>query len=57
MKDKKIQALSDSEFHRLASEQTRLFPDLLMFGTEENIINDFYDYYGRKKDLRVKDSN
>jgi hypothetical protein len=47
--DKIIEDLSDEEFDKLAHEQHKLYPDLLLCRDYEGIIDDFYDYYKRKR--------
>lgn len=48
MQDEKIKNLTDDEFHELAKSQSKKFPGLLKFRTEEEIIWEFYQYYGKK---------
>ena len=43
-----VKDLSEKEFYELAKSQSKIFPDLLMFREEDEIIKDFYDYYKRK---------
>jgi hypothetical protein len=53
MQDPKIKNLPIDDFDKLAHEQSRLFPDLLLFRSESEIIDDFYNYYGRKKTINL----
>lgn len=48
MQDEKTMNLPEEEFHELAKEQSKKFPDLLQFLTEEEIIESFYGFYHRK---------
>jgi hypothetical protein len=43
-----IKNLPIDKFDKLAKSQSRLYPDLLKITTEKGIIDDFYEYYGRK---------
>lgn len=45
----KIDQLSPAEFHDMAVKQTEYFPDLLKFCDQEEIIDQFYTYYKRKR--------
>ena len=49
MKDPKVLNMTIEEFDKLAKNQSKLYPDLLLFREEEDIIDDFYKYYGRKR--------
>ena len=49
MKDKSVQNLSNDQFHELACNQDKLFPDLLYFCDENEVIDRFYEYYKRTK--------
>jgi len=40
--------LSDEDFYALAVKQSAMYPDLLLLRSEFGIIQDFYEYYGRK---------
>ena len=44
-----INDLTDEEFEKFAKEQTKLYPDLLHFGNEDDIVNDFYAYHKRNR--------
>jgi hypothetical protein len=50
MQDERIKNLSKNEFHALAQEQSKKFPDLLELLEEQEIIESFYRYYNRKLD-------
>ena len=43
-----VKDLSNIEFHKLANKQKELFPDLLLLRSEQEIVQDFYEYYERK---------
>ena len=49
MINEEIKNLLIDEFDKLAKEQSKKFPDLLFFREEEEIIDDFYEYYHRKR--------
>jgi hypothetical protein len=46
-----IQKLPIDKFDELAKMQVKLFPHLLLFGDEQDILNNFYEYYKRKQAL------
>ncbi len=41
--------LSDEEFEGVAQIISQLFPELLLTRDEEGVINDFYEFYKRKR--------
>ena len=41
--------MSIEEFDKLAKDQSKLYPDMLYFMTEDKIVEMFYDIYSRKK--------
>jgi hypothetical protein len=45
-----IHNLPINEFHELAKKQSFMFPDMLLFQTEEETLNMFYSAYKRKKE-------
>jgi len=48
---KQIHELQIEEFHQLALKQKDLFPDMLEFCDEDEIINIFYTQYKRERRL------
>ncbi len=49
MRDPEVLNLCDEEFEELSKQQSKLFPDLLLFRSEEDIIDEFYQYYKKKR--------
>jgi len=53
MKDQNVKNLPIDKFDQLARKQSLLFPDLLNFRDEEGIIDDFYEYYERRRNEKT----
>jgi hypothetical protein len=49
IRDQKIRDLPYDEFDKLAKDQTKKYPDLLEMFNKEEIIDMFYEFYGRER--------